>query len=106
MADVKKTSSHGSFVIVPNTKLLRRSSKQSGKTSALIEDAVIKNRGNRIYKFLTKGKTTEVVVQNKDTGRQVSKFSLPGASKNARLRKFKAKARKGTISPEKIFKAI
>lgn len=106
MTDVKKSSPHGSFVIVPNKKLTAKFSKRLNKTYALIDGAVIKNRNKRVYNFSTKGNTTQVVVRNKDTGQLVSKFSLAGTSKNPRLRKFRAKPRKGTISPERIFKAI
>jgi hypothetical protein len=106
MAD-RKSGAHGSVVIVPNPKALKKPSGRSAKAaSALIEQAIAENRKGHIYDFVTKGSTTSVVVTNKDTGLVVSKFSVPGASKKARLRKFKTKARAGTIPLTKIFDAI
>jgi len=107
MAD-RKSGAHGSYVIVANAKPLKKSLKRSTKAAStmMIEHAITQNRNSRSYDLLTKGSTTSVVVTNKDTGLVVSKFSLTGASKKARLRKFKAKTRAGTISPDRIFKAI
>jgi hypothetical protein len=107
MADRKSGAHGGGFVIVPNARTLKKSPKQSAKAaSALIEHATTKNRKSRNYDLLTKGNATSVVVTSKDTGLVVSEFSLVGAPKKARLRKFKAKTRAGTISPDRIFKAI
>jgi hypothetical protein len=102
----KKSKAYGGVVIVSNPKSLEKPKRPTKAASALLERALKENRKSRDYEVRTKGKTTNVVVRNKDTGLVVSEFSVVGAPKKARLRKFKPRVRAGTIPIYKILKAI
>jgi hypothetical protein len=60
----------------------------------------------REYKLVRKDDGAYVIVTSKANGHVISKFKVGKSARSARLRKFSLIPKQGTISAEKILKAI
>lgn len=104
---LKKTGGHPPYVVVPNLDLKAKSSAwKSSKNSNLVLRAAEATRKKRDYKLISDSHGTFVVVRSKANGKIISKFKVDDSKKTKSVRKFTLKPKPGTISTERIFKAI
>src|SRR5262245_45352757 len=106
----KKSLKLGRYVVVPNSsgKKKRAAKKTSSGVKAsevkLLDQIYKQNLSSKQYDVASDG---VVVVREKESGRVLSKFQVPGASKKASLRKLDLKPSPGgTIAIKKILDSI
>lgn len=107
MKKPKKTTGHSGYLVVPNRDWKTKVKwKGASVDSDLIRRAAEATRKKRKYKLVKDSHGTYVVVVNKASGHLVSKFKVDHPQQSKRVRKFSLKPKRGTISAERIFKAI
>ncbi len=100
MKKVKKVSSHGSYLVVPNSKWkTAKSGFKKAKTSNVVGRAAEATRKTRNYDVVKSNQGTYFVVTSKVNGQLISKFKLDHPKQAKTVRKFSLKPKRGTISP-------
>ena|SRR5262245_55487399 len=106
MAARKASKASTQFLVVPNAKRWRTNSAQKKSALRMIGAAAEKNRNKKSYQIISTPTGKKISIRDKKTGRLVASFSVREKSKNLRVRKFVARPRSGTISPQKIFESV
>lgn len=105
MKKPKRGGGHLDFLIVPNRDW-KGAKFKSSKASKVVVQAAKETRKKRQYKLVKKSDGAYVIVTSKASGHLISKFKVGNSVQLRKLRKFSLSPKQGTVSPEKILKAI